>query len=77
MPNVTIVIDEDLLTQARLRAVERGTSLNAVIRGLLANYVHGSPVDQIEAIEDFIKLGRKSGARRGKNAWAREDLYER
>lgn len=39
MKNVTLAIDEKLLEQARSLAEKRGTSLNAMIRSLLAHEV--------------------------------------
>lgn len=38
MSNLTLAIDEDLLRRARVRATEQGTSVNAVVRDLLAGY---------------------------------------
>ena len=36
MGNLTLAIDEDLLRRARVRAADQGTSVNAVVRALLA-----------------------------------------
>ena len=38
MGNLTLAIDEDLLRRARVWAVDQGTSVNAVVRELLAGY---------------------------------------
>ncbi len=38
MANLTLAIDEDLLRRARVRAADQGTSVNAVVRELLAGY---------------------------------------
>ena len=38
MGNLTLAIDEDLLRRARVRAADQGTSVNAVVRELLAGY---------------------------------------
>lgn len=38
MANLTLSLDPDLLHRARVRAAEEGTSVNAVVRELLAAY---------------------------------------
>ena len=38
MANLTIAIEDDLLKKARLKAVEDGTSVNAVVREFLREY---------------------------------------
>ena len=39
MTNLTLSIDESLIKQARIRAIEEGTSLSAKVREFLAQYV--------------------------------------
>ena len=39
MPNVTISLDENLVKQARIKAIQEGTSLSAKVREMLAAYV--------------------------------------
>ncbi|MDG2427521.1 MAG: hypothetical protein P8M16_03755 [Acidimicrobiales bacterium] len=46
MANLTLVVDDDLLHRARVRAAEEETSVNAVVREMLASY---SAVDRIDA----------------------------
>jgi len=38
MANLTLTIDEDALRRARIRALEHGTSVNAVVREFLESY---------------------------------------
>lgn len=38
MTEVTLKIDDEVLKRARIRALERGTSVNAVVRDYLASY---------------------------------------
>jgi len=42
MTNVTLSIDEEDLRQARVLALQQGSSLNAVIRQFVKNYVGGT-----------------------------------
>ncbi len=46
MANLTLAVDDDLLHRARVRAAGEGTSVNAVVRDLLAAY---SAVDRVDA----------------------------
>lgn len=39
MANLTITVDEEVLKQARLRALKEGTSVNRVLRERLESYV--------------------------------------
>lgn len=39
MPNLTISLDENLVKQARIKAIQEGTSLSAKVRELLSLYV--------------------------------------
>ena len=36
MSNLTIVVDEQIIKQARVRAIQQGTSVNAKVRKFLA-----------------------------------------
>ena len=38
MANLTLAVDDDLLRRARVRAAKEDTSVNAVVRELLAAY---------------------------------------
>lgn len=39
MANLTISVDENLVKQARIKAIQEGTSLSAKVREMLAAYV--------------------------------------
>ena len=39
MANLTISLDENLVKQARIKAIQEGTSLSAKVREMLAAYV--------------------------------------
>jgi plasmid stability protein len=74
--NLTLAIDDDLLRRARIRALEEGTSVNAVVREYLEVYAHADVREA--AIRRFLELAAASeagsaGTHRG---WSRGDLYE-
>lgn len=74
--NLTIVVDDDILKRARIRAIEENTSVNALLRAYLATYA-GADRRRDEACERVLALSRASRSRRGGAVWSRDDLYER
>lgn len=74
--NLTIVVDDDTLKRARIRAIEENTSVNAVVRAYLATYA-GTDRSRDDACERLLVLSRSSRSRRGDAVWSRDDLYER
>lgn len=76
MTNLTLSIDEETLKRARIRALEQGTSVNAVVRAFLGSYAGVD--DENRALRRFVEIAEGSGAgARGKGRrWRREDLYE-
>lgn len=76
MANVTLALQDDLLKQARLKAVAEGTTLNAVVRDLLDRYVHGEARDQAAAVEALFALAPPRRRGHGR-ALKRDELHER
>lgn len=77
MANLTVTIDDDLLRRARIRALEQGTSVNALLRTYLENYADAG--ERSRAVQEFLDLARSStaGAPGNRRTWTREELYER
>lgn len=75
MPNLTLTIDEETLRRARIRALEQGTSVNAVVREFLQRFAEDE--SQRTALREFLELAETSEASSGQGgrAWHREDLY--
>jgi hypothetical protein len=75
--NLTIVVDDDTLKKARMRALEEDTSVNAVLRVYLEEYA-GRRREQVEAVRRIMKASResRSGSGPGGRKWNREDVYE-
>jgi len=76
MANLTITIDDDLLRRARLRALERGTSVNAILRDYLEALAGGRDV-RTSAVAKLLDLSRSAGSRRARRRWTRDELHER
>jgi len=75
MTNVTISIEEDL-KQARIVALQQGTSLNAAIREFVKSYI-GNTKHYQQVTDQILQKAEKSKYSSKGNKWTREDLYER
>ncbi len=74
MANLTITVDEELLKQARLRALREGTSVNRLLRERLASYVEDDRRRR-KAIRDLLRLSRSARSGSGGRSVRREDVY--
>jgi hypothetical protein len=76
MANITLKIDEQLLQKARRLALRRKTSLNAVVRKGLEEFVAGdlSLEAAAKGLEAFFYRSR---AKVGARTWNRDELHER
>lgn len=73
--NVTIAVEAVLLRRARVKALEEGTSLNAVLRERIEEYVvHASPAGA--AKQEFLRLTARSKARSQRKI-SRDEMHER
>ena len=76
MANLTITVDEGTLKQARMRALEEDTSVNAVLREYLEGYA-GRRQERLEAGRRILEAASNSRASSvGKGLPRREELYE-
>jgi hypothetical protein len=75
--NLTLAIDEDLLRRARIKALEDGTSVNALVREQLERYAGES--EAAAGLKAFLRETERTnaGSGPGGRTWTREDLYER
>jgi hypothetical protein len=83
MSNLTVVIDDDLLRAARIKALQQGTSVNEICREAITRFA--APVhDQAEWMRDWRALGqqiqagyRVEGAPQPEPMWpSREAMYD-
>ena len=76
MANLTLSIDDQLLRRARIRAIEHGTSVNALVRDYLERYASGS--GQRSARTQLLELSERFDAGSGAQGrrWTREELYD-
>lgn len=77
MSNLTIVVPEDVLKRARLRALEHGTSVNAILRGHLEAFAGVDDVERARAALLELSESASSGSGPDGRSWTRADLHER
>jgi len=74
MANLTIAVDDDLLRRARMRALEAGTSVNALLRSYLASYVGDESMASRRAI---VANAAQLQTSVGEINWSRDALHDR
>lgn len=75
--NLTLSLDADTLRRARIRALEQGTSVNAVVREFLAAYAGDAETEARQTVLALARASRAgSDASNGSRSWARPDAYE-
>ena len=77
MANLTITVDDELLKRARLRALERNTSVNALLREYLEAFVGlRSGTNARKRFAAIARAANSSSGGKGRT-WSRDDLHER
>jgi len=76
MKNITLSVDEEVLSAVRRHAAERNSTVNALVREYLTNLArHQDRARRARA--RLRQLSNQSQGRLGKKAWTREDLHDR
>ncbi len=76
MANVTVKIDNELLTKARWLASQRKTSINAIIKEKIEEFV-ATDLRREATLKGLDEFYARTRARMGKKTWSRDDLHER
>lgn len=77
MPNITLRVDAETIKKVRKIAIDKDTTLTAMIRSYLEDVARRDSQKKEEALglleDSFERHSRDRGPRR----WRREDLYDR
>ena len=77
MTNLTLAIDEQILQRARIRAIQRGTSVDALVRDYIARLAGESDAeDGVAQFHQIVSGGTASSGSAGRT-WTRDELYDR
>ncbi|MCP4234771.1 MAG: hypothetical protein GY770_14530 [Aestuariibacter sp.] len=75
MANITLKIEDDVIKKVRKIAIDKNTTMTAMIRTYLQSVAERETTARERRIavleQNFSKLGRDMG----EHSWAREDLY--
>jgi predicted transcriptional regulator len=74
--NITLKIDEELLRRARRLALRRKTSINAIVRKGIEDFVSGD-LSREAAVKGLEVFFRRTSARVVAKTWTRDELHER
>lgn len=77
MANLTLTVEDHVLRRARIRALEQGTSVNALVREYLGAFAgESSPGD---GVRSFLALTDASSTGSGEEGrtWTRDSAHER
>jgi hypothetical protein len=77
MPNLTMTIEADVLKSARRLALERNTSVTALVREFLKRLAAKEEQSIESVISELQDCFATSGVVIGPRTWGREDLHER
>lgn len=75
MANLTLSLDDSLLQRAREAALREHTSVNALVRDYLTQYVDAKS-RRLAALDTLDALAAKSTSRSDKR-WSRDELHDR
>lgn len=74
MQNLTLAIEKDVLLEARKLALERGTTVNKLVRDYLAELIQQRD-RQREALASLRKAWKRGVVDAEPRTWKREDIY--
>ena len=77
VPNLTLAIDGDVLRKVRKLAVERDTSVTAMVRDILEQLAKREEVMTEEVIHQLRESFDATDVRVGPKTWSREDIHAR
>jgi len=76
MANLTVTIDDGVLRKARMKALDQGTSVNALLREFLESFT-GLDGSCARATQTLLDLAATSASTSPTPRWTREELHER
>jgi plasmid stability protein len=76
MANLTITVEADILQKARLRALQQGTSVNALLRDYLRAFA-GVEAERERSVRHFVDLARRAKTKAPTRRWTRDEIHER
>jgi hypothetical protein len=76
MKNITLSVDDKVLSDVRRYAAARNTTVNGLVRKHLEQIARNETRAQ-DAMRELREMSDRSDAEVGRISWKRDDLYER
>ncbi len=77
MPNITLSVDDEIIKKVRKIAIEKNTTLTAMVRDYLSSVAIRDAQEKNEAVKRLRKSFIKLSSDMGRRKWSRENLHER
>ena len=77
MSNITLNINDDIIKKVRKIAIDKNSTMTAMIRDYLQSVVDRETPEREREIALLEKSFNKLGRDMGKRTWSRDDLYDR
>ena len=77
MPNITLQVDEDVLKKVRRVALEKNTTLTAMVREYLTMLAHRDEPRKDAARRQLQNTFQRLSRDMGRRTWTREDAHAR
>ena len=75
--NITLSIDEEIVKKVRRIAMDKDTTLTALVREYLTSVANSDAVDRKEQVARLMRSVEISSRDMGPRTWTRDDLYDR
>ena len=75
--NITLSVDDETVKKVRKIAIDKNTTLTAMVRGYLTSVANGDVASREEQIQKLKSTFRAYSRNMGPHTWKREDLYDR
>ncbi len=77
MSNITLSVDDEIIKIVRKIAIDKNTTLTALIRDFLKSVAERDAVERELAIKELDKSFTALSRDMGKKSWIRAELHER
>ena len=77
MSNITLSVDEETIKKVRKIAVDKNTTLTAMVREFLQSVADSDAAEKKQALKKLRKSFQGLSRDMGPRTWTRDDLYER
>ena len=75
--NITLSVDDEIVKKVRKIAIDKNTTLTAMVRGYLTSVANGDIASREELIQKLKSTFHAYSRNMGPRTWKREDLYDR